>query len=106
LEASRSLAEMNQMAYTLQSGGVIDYKQFVNYMDDVQSYLLTYEKANRADSPRVRQLRSQYDEICSKVAVLDRQTDETGNRLLDISPADTPYNKEGKQALRDMLRGY
>ena len=99
--ARRVLSEMDQMAYTLQSGAVIDYQQFVDYMLRAREDLLVYEKANTADSVRVKELRRKIDNLCS---VLAKQDKEQG--LLDVSPTDTPKNKAGKQALRDMLEGY
>lgn len=99
--ARRVLGEMDQMAYTLQSGAVIDYQQFVDYMLRAREDLLVYEKANTADSVRVKELRRKMDNLCT---VLAKQDKEQG--LLDVLPTDTPKNKAGKQALRDMLDGY
>lgn len=99
--ARRLLAEMDQMAYTLQTGSVIDYQQFVDYVLRAREELIIYEKANTTDSIRVQELERKIDSLC---ALLAQQDEEKG--LLDILPTDTPTNKAGKQALRDMLRGY
>lgn len=99
--ARRVLGEMDQMAYTLQSGAAIDYQQFVDYMIRAREDLIVYEKANTADAVRVKELRRKMDNLCT---VLAQQDQEQG--LLDILPTDTPTNKAGKQAMRDMLSGY
>ena len=98
--ARRVLDEMDQMAYTLSSGTPIDYKKFVDYMLRAREDLLTYEKANTADSKRVNELRRKMDQLC---VWLNEQDSQKG--FLTILPSDGPNVREGKQAMRDMLDG-
>lgn len=99
--ASALVRELDQLAFTLIHGGVINYKEFVDYVNRIQTDLLRYEKANPADSPRVAVLRKQMTSICESLYEADQTAD-----LLAIRKTDSPDVRQQKQMLRDVLAGY
>ena len=99
--ASALLRELDQMAYTLGKGGVVDYGTFVDYVNRIQEDLLRYEKANPADSPRVAALRKKMNTICEGLAKADKR-----RNLLAPTKVDPAETRVQKQTLRDLLMGY
>lgn len=99
--ATALLRELDQMAYTLGRGGVIDYATFVDYVNRIQEDLLRYEKANPADSPRVAALRKELNTICTGLAKKDKR-----QNLLAPASKDSAETRLQKQTLRDVLAGY